>query len=137
MTYNAAAVSDTVIAFRKPITLQQGRQLRDNPLAMFEGLSGAPRLKDAALDTGAATAAGTTWVGLRTAGLALGSVGSYAFCKQNTPAGLNAGSVVAGSNLRYTDATGSPTGAIPAGSWRLMGDIGGSASSATLVLRIS
>lgn len=41
-TYNAAAVSNTAIAFKKPITLQQGRALRDNPDAAFEGSSGAP-----------------------------------------------------------------------------------------------
>ena len=43
-TYNAAAVSDTAIAFKKPITLQQGRALRDNPLAIAEHASGAPRI---------------------------------------------------------------------------------------------
>lgn len=43
-TYNASAVTDAVIAFRKPITLQQGRALRDNPLAIAEGSSGAPRV---------------------------------------------------------------------------------------------
>lgn len=42
MTYNASAVSDTAIAFQKPITLQQGRALRDNPLAVFEGDASAP-----------------------------------------------------------------------------------------------
>lgn len=43
-TYNAAAVADAVIAFKKGITLQQGRALRDNPIAMMEGEAGAPRL---------------------------------------------------------------------------------------------
>jgi hypothetical protein len=42
-TYNGAAVSDAVIAFRKPITLQQGRAgMRDNLLAALEGSTGAP-----------------------------------------------------------------------------------------------
>lgn len=41
-TYNAAAVSNTPIAFQKPITLQQGRALRDNPIAMAEGQDDAP-----------------------------------------------------------------------------------------------
>lgn len=45
-TYNAAAVSDTAIGFQKPITLQQGRALRDNPLAISEGDStGAPYMQ--------------------------------------------------------------------------------------------
>jgi len=34
--YNAPAVADAVIAYQKPITLQQGRALRDNPLAIAE-----------------------------------------------------------------------------------------------------
>ena len=44
-TYDASSVSDAVIAFRKPITLQQGRGLRDNPIAMAEGAAGAPRIQ--------------------------------------------------------------------------------------------
>lgn len=40
-TNNPAAVSNTAIAFEKPITLQQGRALRDNPLAAFEASTGA------------------------------------------------------------------------------------------------
>lgn len=56
-TYNGAAVTDAVIASQKPITLQQGRALRDNPIAIAEGAAGAPRLEIPAL--GALTA-GTT-----------------------------------------------------------------------------
>lgn len=41
-TYNGAAVADTTIAFQKGITLQQGRALRDNPIAIAEGAAGAP-----------------------------------------------------------------------------------------------
>ena len=41
-TYNDAAVSDASIAFQKPITLQQGRALRNNPIAGFEGANGSP-----------------------------------------------------------------------------------------------
>ena len=48
-TYDASSVSDAVIAFRKPITLQQGRGLRDNPIAIAEGASGAPRVQTIAL----------------------------------------------------------------------------------------
>jgi hypothetical protein len=49
-TYNSGAVSDTAIGFQKPITLQQGRGLRDNPLAIAEGATGAPPVHPAALD---------------------------------------------------------------------------------------
>lgn len=41
-TYSAAAVTDAVIAYQKPITLQQGRALRDNPLAVSEADATAP-----------------------------------------------------------------------------------------------
>jgi hypothetical protein len=41
-TYNGTAVADTTIAFQKGITLQQGRALRDNPIAIAEGAAGAP-----------------------------------------------------------------------------------------------
>ena len=40
--YDAATVSDVAIAHRKGITLQQGRVLRDNPIAMQEGADTAP-----------------------------------------------------------------------------------------------
>jgi hypothetical protein len=50
-TYDAAAVSDAVIAFKKGITLQQGRALRDNPIAIAEGATGAPRVEGRSLDT--------------------------------------------------------------------------------------
>lgn len=47
MAYNAAAVSDAVIAHQKPITLQQGRGLRDNTLGIAAGLSDAPYVQSA------------------------------------------------------------------------------------------
>lgn len=47
-TFSAAAVSNAAIAFQKPITLQQGRALRDNLAASFEGSPGAHRLQGAA-----------------------------------------------------------------------------------------
>lgn len=53
-TYDSSAVSNTVIAYEKPITLQQGRALRDNPLAIAEGAAGAPRVQTAAMEPPAA-----------------------------------------------------------------------------------
>ncbi len=44
-TYSSSAVSDTVIAFKKPITLQQGRALRNNLLAVTEGDTTAPYIQ--------------------------------------------------------------------------------------------
>jgi hypothetical protein len=63
-TYNAAAVSDTTIAYQKPITLQQGRAFRDNLIATMEMASGSPKMKRK-LVGGAATGSGSvTFTGL-------------------------------------------------------------------------
>ena len=43
-TYDASAVTNAVIAFKKGITIQMLRAMRDNPLAIFEGAAAAPRL---------------------------------------------------------------------------------------------
>jgi len=45
--FDLTVLDDTVIAHKKGITIQQGRQLRDNPLAIAEGSSGAPVLSGA------------------------------------------------------------------------------------------
>jgi hypothetical protein len=50
-TYNAAAVANAAIAHRKGISLQTGRSLRDNPIAMMEGATGAPKLLGLAVAT--------------------------------------------------------------------------------------
>lgn len=42
-TYNAAAVADAIIAHKKGITLQQGRALRDNPIAAFSDADATSR----------------------------------------------------------------------------------------------
>lgn len=41
--------SDTELAHKKPITLQQGRAIRDLAQAVAEGVSGAPRVQPAAM----------------------------------------------------------------------------------------
>ena len=138
-TYNGTALSDSVIAYQKGITLQQGRALRDNPIAMFEGASGAPRLQFSALDAGFSTA---------------GGVGSYVFAKGAADAAF--GATVAGSTLfptsaAYSVAVSSGTaatfnlGSALSGTWRCMGTFdlsanyggGGSNLGATLWLRIA
>lgn len=55
MAYNAAAVSNTTIAYEKPITLQQGRALRDNPLEIASHGPGAPRMVRKILGASGAT----------------------------------------------------------------------------------
>jgi hypothetical protein len=42
MAYNSGAVSDDAIGHKKPITLQTGRALRDNPIEIASGGFGAP-----------------------------------------------------------------------------------------------
>ena len=58
-TYNAATVSDAAIAYENAITLQQGRALRDNPLAIAEGAVDAPKVQSAGLNIAVITSAGT------------------------------------------------------------------------------
>lgn len=118
--------------------------LRDNPHAIAEGAPGAPRVQDAALDTGAATAEGIAWVGLRMAGLAVGSVGSYAYLRHaSSNTSLIVGATYAGSALRYSGVVGTNgielSGGTPSGTWRVMGTAAGVSgqSSSTLFLRVS
>lgn len=112
--------------------------LRDNPLAIAEGDALAPRIQDAALDTGAATTAGTTWVGLRIAAMNAGDVGSYAMLKQNTASAQGPGYTTAGSGLLYANAGDITPSTSPSGTWRLMGRLGGTgAGQISLWLRIS
>lgn len=60
-----STLSDTQIDGDSPLIADTFFKLRDNPIAIANGDSGAPKIQDAALDTGAATTAGQTWVGLR------------------------------------------------------------------------
>lgn len=50
-TYNYAAVADAVIAFKKGMTIQQFRALRDMIIAVTEGSINAPKIVSDALDT--------------------------------------------------------------------------------------
>lgn len=114
---------------------------REAVAKVVKGDPTAPKILDPALDTGAATAAGTAWVGLRTAGLATGAVGSYALLQSIVTTSAAAGSTHAGSSLRYSNAAGTANASsgTPAGTWRLMGrtvDQSG-AGSTSLFLRIS
>ena len=103
--------------------------LRDNPIAIVEGAPGAPRVLDAALGT-TSTAAGTDWVIKRTAGAAVGAVGTYALLGRVTGTIISPGDTMAGSGLRYTGFLQQPAGdgivsgqvsGTPSGTWRAMG----------------
>ena len=114
-TFNASAVDNATIGHRKGISLQTGRALRDNPIAIAEGAAGAPRIQFAALDAWFSTA---------------GAIGSYVFAHGTSD--VSFGSTVAGSTLRPTSAarsvrSGAQTlatfneGATQSGTWRCMG----------------
>lgn len=118
-------IPNSVFEAGKPARAIDMRNLRDNFAAMAEGAPGAPRIQDAALNTGAATAEGIAWTGRRTGGLAVGAVGTYAWMSDQTVSGSgirNPGDTVAGSSLRYAGAgTGNLSGTSGTGTWRCMG----------------
>ena len=130
MAYSASAVSNTAIAFQKPITLQQGRALRDNPIAMFEGAPGAPRLQFAAMDA---------WYSTK------GAVGSLAYlCQVNfVSTDIVAGTSYAGSTLSYGGASIGggvySAGVALSGTWKALGSVAYSETTkrATLFIRIA
>jgi hypothetical protein len=125
----------------------------ENPEAIAEGATGAPRIADAAMG-GTATSAGRDWVLARTALAEFGAVGTYAFLGMNSTTLVTQGSTRAGSDLRpagivssqtFNNATlaatlfGGSTSA-QAGTWRCMGVArNGAADSygASLWLRIA
>ena len=124
----------------EPLTSAKALAFFENPVAIAEGAASAPRIEDAALDTGAATVAGVTWWSLRSAGASAGSVGTYAFL---TPSDENSsfffGDTTAGSGLRPSNANGSSVPNTLAGTWRCMGrtDDNIATQRTTVFLRIS
>lgn len=136
-TYTAIPNAD--VDQDSPVTQPLMTALRDNVLAIQEGDPTAPKIRDAALDTGAATAAGIAWVGLRTAGLAVGAVGSYAMMTFSANTTATQGTTHAASTLRYSNASGANAGNIPSGTWRLMGQTQNASAQAStaIFLRIS
>lgn len=136
----------------KKILGATGMALRDNLLAVIEGDPTAPKVLDAALDTGAATTAGITWVGLRMAAASAGGVGTYMLggATGSVTGGTAFGSTRAGSDLTpggVQNPASNPvsiqiSGGTRAGTWRAMGNYpsasgGAGANSLTLWLRIA
>ena len=150
-------IPDSSLEPGKPIRSIDALALRDNPVAIAEGASGAPRIAAAALQTGTNE---LNWVLYRTAGASVGAVGTYAFLGSTNTTAVTPGSTKAGSSLRYagiyrdnatwnggaTTVGGSKAvTTAPAGTWMCMGydgssPIGGGENShfgATLWLRIA
>ena len=98
--------------------------LRDNPIAISEGASGAPRILDAALDTTASNT-GRDWILARLALMATDTIGSLVWA--STPNSLTTvafGSTIAGSNLTPTGfQNGGPVagGSALSGTWMALG----------------
>lgn len=82
----------------KPIRSIDGLALRDNPVAIAEGASGAPRIADAALGS-IVTNAGRDWVLARNAAADVGAVGTYAVLYNNSASNIASNSTVAGGSL--------------------------------------
>jgi len=156
--YNAIADSD--IDPESPGTTTLFTRLRDNPIAITEGSSGAPNIQTAGIANNAVTTAKlatgeqmtTTNVLAAIAAGSVGAVGTYAWMIHRiSAADTSPGGTVAGSSLRYAglqsgEAEGdavlfSGLSSTPAGTWMCMGYSNYGASSttypSTLWLRIS
>lgn len=133
------AIADEELDPDGPITSMIGYRFRDNPVAMAEGATGAPRLADAALaaGTGNTTAAGSEWVRLRVALGAAGAVGTYAMARYASV--LAFGATVSGGSLIASPAGGAGGSTTLSGTWRCVGFVAGSgdAGNVSLFLRIS
>lgn len=145
------------VAVGAPLDTALMTALRDNPQAIAEGASGAPKIQNAAFDNGEigsekfqSGAAEETWVRERIANTGTDVVGAYAMLREDGITGNDTvGITRAGSGLVYSGVSSSSgtialtsSSANPSGTWRLMGkgwDGGGSTSGnyASLWLRIS
>jgi hypothetical protein len=88
----------------KPIRSIDGLALRDNPVAITEGATGAPRVQDAALNA-TVTTAGKDWVSNRIAAQNHQDVGSMTIAWNTTTSGVASNGTIAGSSLRFTSAS--------------------------------
>lgn len=135
----------------KPIRAIDGLALRDNPIAIAEGASGAPRVQTNGIANSAVTTAKinnsavttskiansnvtaqklatggneNNWVRARTATSTAGAVGTYAFVTRNTNGTTNWNQTIAGSRLQPASVglNGMVSGgAALSGTWRIMG----------------
>lgn len=134
----------------KPMRSIDGLALRDNPIAIAEGSAGAPKVLAAGLATGNNE---RDWVLARTAGAAVGAVGTYAWLGETNAVATAPGGTRAGSSLRYVGISSDqpwtlfssnlfvpPHTSTPSGTWRCMGhalSTNADRFPATLWLRIS
>lgn len=96
-------IPDSSLEPGKPIRSIDALALRDNPVAIAEGQSGAPRVVDAALGT-TATNTGRDWVLARHALTQHAVVGSITVAWNATTTNVESNGTIAGGDLRYTNA---------------------------------
>lgn len=134
-------ITDASISPDAPLTSELAFAWRDNPIAIAEGAAGAPRIADAALLTGPATAAGVTWVGRRMAFTTQAQIGGQVFARYNGIGSVAYSATVDGSTLTATDAAGTGSGFnMPSGStWRCLGAVtsGTNQERTTMWIRIA
>ena len=117
-------ITETATDPDAPVTSTLIKALRDNPSAIAEGASGAPRIDQPAMGTWLYTA---------------GGIGTMAFLaiRLGPFASISHGTTRAGSLLEYAGVTDSGTlvmsGVNPSGTWRLMSYLKNSSSSNIIV----
>lgn len=100
------AIADSEIDPESPYTTTLATKMRDNPIAITEGSSGAPKIDP---------------INAMAHGGAVGAVGTYAFCVQTAGTTVSTGGTIAGSSLAYTHVNNTTGSGVPSGTWRLMG----------------
>ena len=119
-------ITDAEVDPDAPLTSSLGYAFRDNPTAIAEGATGAPRIQDAALDT-SVTGAGTTWVMNRIIPRNAGGIGTYVLAATAAAGAYSINDTLAGASLTPSSADGAPSGSGTLnGTWRLHGLIEGS-----------
>lgn len=122
-------ITETATDPDAPVTSTLIKALRDNPAAIAEGASDAPRIRYDAMGS---------WFS------STDSVGSIGFFSITTNTLIGPGSTVAGSVLKWTsvredDSNLTDSGSSPTGTWKLLGNISPSGSStryASLFIRV-
>jgi hypothetical protein len=120
-----------------PSTSSLWKRFWKNPLAMFEGAAGAPRLQAGAIAAGA--------IDQIISGQPVGGLGTYAILGRAGGGSISQGAIIAGSGLRWSGFHRGDTGGLansrssssPSGSWRAMGFCSaGTFDQATLFVRV-
>lgn len=110
------AILDAQIEPKAPVTSELMNQLRDNPLAMFEGATGAPRLQTAGIEDDAVTLAKLNITSTSASGAISSStpatvtINRYSFDPALTLSGGAVGTIATaagGNNPRYLISTSS------------------------------